>query len=390
MEITRRRDGRYQVFIPAKESPTGKRQAKYFKYRTSKDHDSAEKFVARHEAARHEHGNNAVTAEQVRWIKIAETQLGDISRLGEVLEHWRHTGANVKSISATDAVKEFMTWRFASSRLKPETITDTRFRLGKFAEHFGETPLKQIGPDQIDKFLLTRNEGGDRRSFWKRLSPMYTYGSTIKNWVATNPLTKLQPPSWGVPKRGIYTAEQYSKLIAAAEATDEYCLRYLVLMGTGFLRFSELVGSSKTEVVKWEDIQLDRFIHVRKEVAKGTRRIQGDERFIPLEKGGSLYTFLYQQLDLNKLTGRIIPLGKKSLRDRMNTIFKLADVKPVGNGLRHGAISYYLAMFPDVGVSRVSSWSGNSEATCRTHYLQVLRKQEGEDWFAAVDQLIKT
>jgi hypothetical protein len=37
----------------------------------------------------------------------------------------------------------------------------------------------------------------------------------------------------------------------------------------------------------------------------------------------------------------------------------------------------------------VSSWSGNSEATCRAHYLQRLRKEQGEDWFAAVDQLIK-
>jgi hypothetical protein len=45
--------------------------------------------------------------------------------------------------------------------------------------------------------------------------------------------------------------------------------------------------------------------------------------------------------------------------------------------LRHSAISY-LAMFPDVGVSRVSRSSGNSEAICRKHYLEVLRKVQGE------------
>jgi integrase-like protein len=69
-------------------------------------------------------------------------------------------------------VKEFITWRFASSRLKPNTVTDTKHRLGKFAEYFGDTALNQITPEQLDKFLLTRKAGGDRGSYWKRLKPL--------------------------------------------------------------------------------------------------------------------------------------------------------------------------------------------------------------------------
>ena len=162
-------------------------------------------------------------------------------------------------------------------------------------------------PEQIDNFLLRYNEGGSRRSYWKRLKPMFKYAVNIKNWVATDPLSRLEPPSWGEAKRGIYTPDQYHKLIAVAETTDEIALRYLVLMGTGFLRFAELVGNRKSEVLHWEDIQLDRFIHVRKEVAKGTRRVEGDERFIPLIRGESLHTWLYQQMDGRNMTGRIIP-----------------------------------------------------------------------------------
>ena len=91
-------------------------------------------------------------------------------------------------------------------------------------------------------------------------------------------------------------------------------------------------------------------------------------------------------MDGKELSGRIIPISSKQLRARMKAVFKEANVKRVGNGFRHSAISYYLAMFPDVGVSRVSRWSGNSEARCRKHYL---RPEAGKAWFHEVDQLIK-
>ena len=388
MQAIRRADGRYAVFIPAKLSPTGKREAKYFKYKTSDrdDRESADKFIEQFQANRREHGNHAVTAEEVHWINIARAKLGSLVKLGEVLEHWRKTGANIKSISARDAVEEFIRWRLASNRLKPRTVEDIRTRLGAFAKYFGDTPFNQITADRIDGFLLTFKAEGNRRSYWKRLSPMFKYGSSVKTWVAVNPLTKLTMPEWGRPKREIYTPEQYSKLITAA-ADDEIVLRYLVLMSTGFLRSAELVGTKKSEVLKWEDIQLDRFIHVRKEVAKETRRAEGDERFIPLIKGESLHTWLAQEIEGK--TGKVIPISEKHLRARMDRIFQLAGFESVHNGLRHSCISYYLAMFPDVGVSRVSLWSGNSEATCRKHYLQVLRKEEGEAWFHCVDQLIR-
>ena len=124
MQAIRRADGRLAVFIPAEESPTGKRQAKYFKYKSGDE--GADKFIRDHEANRREHGNHAVTAEEVHWISIARAKLGSLAKLGEVLEHWRKTGANVKSISARDAVDEFIQWRLTSNRLKPRTADDIR------------------------------------------------------------------------------------------------------------------------------------------------------------------------------------------------------------------------------------------------------------------------
>ena len=116
-QITRRSDGRYQVVIPAKESPTGKRQHKYFNQRTSNRDDviSAERFLKEHQANRKVHGDHAVTPEELHWINISRNALGSLPKLGEVLEHWRKTGANIHSISARDGVEEFLSWKIASN-----------------------------------------------------------------------------------------------------------------------------------------------------------------------------------------------------------------------------------------------------------------------------------
>ena len=195
-------------------------------------------------------------------INIARAKLGNLAKLGEVLEHWRKTGANIKPMSARDGVEAFLSWKIASARLKPTTVSDIRSRLRNFGKYFGDAPFNQLTPEQLDTFLLTRKEGGDRWSYFKRLKPLFKYAVTIKNWLAVNPLDKLGRPARGNPKRGIYTPEQYAKLIEAAK-DDEIALRYIVLMGTGFLRFEELVGTRKSEVLKWEDIQLGRLINVR-------------------------------------------------------------------------------------------------------------------------------
>jgi hypothetical protein len=395
MQITRRADGRYQVFIPAKESPTGKRQAKYFKYRTTdrEDRDSAEKFVARHEAQRREHGNAAVTAEERHWINIARAKLGSLVKLGEVLEHWRRTGANIRPMSAKDAVQEYVKRREASTLIADRTKSDTRHRLGKFVEHFGDNRLDAITAPLVDEFLLTISEGSNRRSFWKALSPFFKH-ALLQRWVVKNPLldfSKEQKPRWSQPSRKVYTPEQYGKLLAAAATTDEYVTRYFVMAGMGFFRPEETIKQSATdEVLEWGDIQLDRdLIHVRDEVAKGTGREGGDQRYVVIKENETLRQWLHQEMDGNHLTGRVVPISDTCFREKVKKVHELAGVPAIPDGWRHSAISYYLAMHEGTQIRQVAEWAGNCEATIRTYYLQVLRKEEGEKWFHEVDQLIK-
>ena len=153
--------------------------------------------------------------------------------------------------------------------------------------------------------------------------------------------------------------EQYAKLLEVAANTDQYVTRYLVLAGMGFFRPEELIkGSATDEVLAWKDIQLDReLIHVRKEVAKGTGRRGGDERYVELKDNPTLLRWLRQEMSENKLSGPIIPFSQHHFRNnRLNKVHATAGVKPILDGMRHSAISYYLAMYSGTTLRQVAEW----------------------------------
>jgi hypothetical protein len=54
---------------------------------------------------------------------------------------------------------------------------------------------------------------------------------------------------------------------------------------------------------------------------------------------------------------------------------------PIPNGMRRSAISYTLAARPELGIVQAAKWAGNSEATIKAHYLEILTQEEGEAWF---------
>jgi hypothetical protein len=67
-----------------------------------------------------ENGNHAASSQDLDWINFARNALGgDLNRLPEVMEHWRKTGANIKHVTAREAVEEFIRWRLAQNSLSP-------------------------------------------------------------------------------------------------------------------------------------------------------------------------------------------------------------------------------------------------------------------------------
>src|SRR5438132_7432286 len=71
MTPIKRGDGTFQVYIPRKLSPTGKRQAKYFPSK-----NQALKFISEFKAEHLEHGRHGISASDRQTIEFLRSQLG--------------------------------------------------------------------------------------------------------------------------------------------------------------------------------------------------------------------------------------------------------------------------------------------------------------------------
>jgi hypothetical protein len=68
----------------------------------------AEKFIADTLPELEEHGKEAVTAEERQWINFARLELGELTKLPAVIQHWKRTGSEaITGILVKDTVKEF-------------------------------------------------------------------------------------------------------------------------------------------------------------------------------------------------------------------------------------------------------------------------------------------
>jgi hypothetical protein len=156
---------------------------------------------------------------------------------------------------------------------------------------------------------------------------------------------------------------------------------FIALSGLAFFRTRELVRRLDNEpVLEWSDILSDRNeIHVREEVGKHTRR-SSNERFVPIHPYLKKLFVMGRRINY---TGRIVDVSIRRFRVRLHKVFERAKVEFIENGLRKSAISYWLAAHPEHGVGEVARWAGNSEASCRQHYLRILTQADGQAWFDA-------
>jgi hypothetical protein len=364
--------GRWRVTVPAKFSDTGGRCDRYFDTKKS-----AERFISETLGERDEHGKQAVSSEERHWIQVAKTELGSLDRLRDVLDHWSRTGRDVKPITAKAASEVFIRDR-ESENLNPKTLDDIRWRLRRFGKTFGAAELHAVTPGSIEAYLKTFPAGWSRRSHYKRLKPFLAFCKR-QRWVMVDPFDELRQPETGDEARMVYTPADLRKLLEKAIATDRDICRFIALSGLGFFRTRELVRSLAGEpVLEWRDILWDRDeIHVREEVGKHTRR-SSNERFVPLHNS------LGHVLDVassKERTGRIVGCSMASFERRRDKVFEEAGVDFIENGLRKSAISYWLAAHQEHGVGEVARYAGNSEASCRKHYLRILTKAQGEAWF---------
>jgi len=172
---------------------------------------AATKDIARREKERKEHGVQLVTADDRTWISFLKERLDDdLSQLPEIIEHWRNTGAGaVQPTTVKDAVAAFQAQHLPN--VKERTQSDVRHRLKKFAGAFDGREMHSIHAGEVEKWLHTYSNAWTRRSYWKRIAPLFDW-CVRHRVIAENPLELLQAPKTKRTAPKVYTPEQFVKM----------------------------------------------------------------------------------------------------------------------------------------------------------------------------------
>src|SRR5260221_13690325 len=95
--------GRWVVRVPARVSGSRKRESRYFDTK-----EQASNFIASFRDEQAEHGRQAFTAEERRWLGYLHQHVGDLALLPTIVEHWKRTGEKLSPMATADAVRAFM------------------------------------------------------------------------------------------------------------------------------------------------------------------------------------------------------------------------------------------------------------------------------------------
>lgn len=391
----------WRVVIPAKLSPTGKRQARYFKtQKSAKDFCESAKVDGIRSALK------MVSKRDEDRIRTAVEHVleklgGDPAKLYRAIEFYVKTHDNIEPATVTEAAEAFQAWREkhgGKSRkgVDKSTLDQNRGHLNKLEKEFGPRQLVDITEVEIRKFFdkLTIN----RRSLYKTLSVFFKWATQYR-YLALNPFANIKPyDEFGVNNE-FYPVPVFKRMLRVAagleppgegeEPTKEFIdmLGWFILSGFLGLRSVEAYRKNgNAEAIRWTDLKFSRkrpSVHIRKEVAKVTPRKTGsDQRWI------TTLRYLNAAKDWLSLLPKpanpdtfIVPWTKRHVQTLKARFTKRTKIEFLENGFRNSWASYGLAVDGPAGVGQLAREMGNTEAVALRHYIQGLEPGSGKEWF---------
>lgn len=280
------------------------------------------------------------------------------------------------SITTREAFESFIEAKQANAGASPRNVATLKNRVGHLVKEFGKTAIADIVVSDLNKWLNSGTwEAGTKTRIrasvvtffrWCR-SQGYLPDRTTNAEKMDKPIVHRKAPSTLTPK----------ELAEILLVVSPQFRPWLVLSAWAGIRREEMYPSpkSKKDVLRWEDIDLNRkIIIIRREVSKTNER-----RVIPI-----CAPLLAELTKIHAKTGRVTEA--KTPTDSKNGVpsetSKLGSLiggwKP--NVLRHSFLSYRCAQ---VGVGKAAMEAGNSEAETRRSYRDAKSEEEAELWFSA-------
>jgi integrase len=284
-------------------------------------------------------------------------------------EHWKsRTGADAaESLTVAETVKKFL--HYKRSVEKVDTKAGYERSLPSFVEALGAQPIATITPDAVDAYLSRYANAGSRNSHRKRIVAVFRWGRK-RGILPLDVLTAAERSGRARNHRveiGTVSADELTRAFAlvaekaANDKRDEYLVSLALAAFCG-LRSAEVHGQD------WKDVDLGRKL-LRVSAGKANTPAR---RLVTIPDACHAWLLPHRQ--------EAGPICSNLAIDRVRDICRTANLRLAKNGLRHTFISARIAVTGDVAATSLEA--GNSPAMVHAHYRELLRRDEGEAWFA--------
>ena len=355
----------WKVEIPARVTPSGKRQRCFFN--TKQD---ALNFCEEQRIRLKNHGTIGMSALSVTQLAQAAAAFEELKPyrvvLNEVVTDWimRRQAADA-SIPFELAMDAFLDWgKRSTSYIR--SIRQTRNRLGSLHGKL----LNTITP--ADLTLAMDKMPGSVRNFTIRiLGGLFNFGIK-RGYCAENPCKRLDLARHEAVEIEIYSAKEVAQIFSAAEMHDTQLVPFLAI--------SFFCGIRRAEALRldWSAIDLhENFVKLPAAITK-TRQT----RYIEISENCKAWLASHAMDE-----GAIVPFTTDVLRKRLAALKTIHQIRTIKHGARHSFASFWLARHTDVNRLCLFLGHDDPETTFR-HYAKAATRREAEKFWSIMPKPI--
>ncbi len=311
--------------------PNGKRKRLFFETRKEADDE-----LGRIEKKIDQEGKRALAftdRERIDAIHALELLKGHNCTLETAATFWlKYNHDHLRSRLVNEVIPEYLDYLKHKGRSELHR-TDMRNRLLRFAQSFGNRPIKTLAKKELETWVHSLKSGMGKHkrdahpvtqnNYLKRVTAFLFFAEREK-YIEKNPLAEAEQVTEPSEPVEIFTVEETAKLLEAADAT---LVPYLAIGAFAGLRSSEVLR------LDWKDIRATAIVAEAHKTKKARRRV------IPMEDNLAEWLAPYRQVAGPIFEGKIHELYKalKALCEKTKVTWK-------DNGLRHSYCSYWLEL----------------------------------------------
>jgi len=293
------------------------------------------------------------------WLRARELTAGNIIPAAEA---WAARNSKPRTrVKTSEVLKRFLAFKTKAGLTVAEDHKSTWDRI---REKFGELFIDTVTTRQIEEWITEPPKPGTQETRRKRIVSLWNWAQK-QNYLSRDVANEAEHTATiegGEMEIELISPQTYAKLLNHFRAHHPEYLPALVLAGFCGMRRGEIHAQV------WEDINLQSG-HLR--VTKGKRGTPA-RRLVPLCPAAVEWLML--TTDRTELV-----CGNLAI-DRIRKIGRTAEYRLPKNCFRDSFISHRVAQTGNI--AETSLEAGNSPQIIRKHYLELVTKPEGEQWFS--------